>query len=180
MHPYVGVDVESGDVGAAPAGDGCLGNVAARAQAQHVTAAAWASGDQALHGGIRQLIEQGSLLFGGWPLPGENATQLAADGAGDTGDVLVGRRGQGMERQTPVGVSGVDTVEDEAVKVNVEAERGAEPLHDGQAAGLKTAPNPAPARPATQVAGHGHNERAQDRKRFASIPGIVSLRPSAE
>ena len=56
------------------------------------------------------------------------------------------------------------------MKVNVEAERGAEPLHDGQAAGLKTAANSAPTRPAAQVAGHGGDERAQDR---AGEPGRV-------
>lgn len=57
-HPHVGVDVESGDVGAAPAGDGGLGDGPASAQAQHVTAAAWAGGDQTLKPSAGRLVSR--------------------------------------------------------------------------------------------------------------------------
>ncbi len=51
--------------------------------------------------------------------------------------------GSGWKSQASVGRGGVDPVEHQAVEVDVEAQGGAKPLHDGQTAGLNTAANPA-------------------------------------
>jgi hypothetical protein len=56
-HAQVGVHVESGDVRAPFAHDRGFGILTAAPQPQHAAASAWTGGDQALHGGIRQMVE---------------------------------------------------------------------------------------------------------------------------
>jgi hypothetical protein len=56
-HAHVGVHVEAGDVCAPLADDRGLGILAGASQAQHTAASARTCRDQALHGGIGQMVE---------------------------------------------------------------------------------------------------------------------------
>jgi hypothetical protein len=56
-HAHVGVYVETSDLRASLAYDCGLGILAGTSQAQYATASARTSRDQALHGGIGQMVE---------------------------------------------------------------------------------------------------------------------------
>ncbi len=64
IHAHVGVEVETGNLGAPLAYDRGLGILASAAQAQYTTASARTRRDQTLHGGIGQAVEGQLLIFG--------------------------------------------------------------------------------------------------------------------
>ena len=76
----------------------CFGILAGTSQAQYATAASWPRRDQALHGGIGQVVEGQLvvLVFPGEPL--HVARDLPAHGTRQARDVLVAGCGQRVEQ----------------------------------------------------------------------------------
>jgi hypothetical protein len=118
-HAHVGMHIETGDVCAPFAYDRGLGVLAGASQAQHATASAWTSRDQALHGGIGQMVE-GQLLVLVFPrdLP-QIARDLPAHGTRQARNVLVAGCGQRMEQHGPIGALCVYAVHRDHVEVNI-------------------------------------------------------------
>ncbi len=114
------MNVEPRDLGATLAGDGGVGILAGCAQAKHAAAAARACRNQALHGGVGQLVEQRGLAVVASLLAGEQTPDLATDGPGDSGNILVAGCGQRVEEQAAIGLSGPHAVDGQSMEVNVE------------------------------------------------------------
>jgi hypothetical protein len=63
----------------------------------------------------------------------------AEDSLGNSGDFLIGGRGDWVEHHAAAAIAGVDAVEEDRVEVNVEPEGRIEPLNHGHGAGLERA-----------------------------------------
>jgi hypothetical protein len=136
-HAHVGVHVETGDIRASLAYDRGLGVLGGTSQTQHAAASARTSRDQPLHGGIGQMVE-GQLLVLVFPseLP-QVARDLPAHGARQARNALVAGCGQRVEQHGSIGPLRVHTIHHDGVEMNIQIQRRAESLHDGQASGLQ-------------------------------------------
>jgi len=86
-------------------------------------------------------------------------------------DLRIFGRGQRMEAQTSFRIARVDTVENERMEVDVQVQRIAEALHEGDGAALHRAPVPGEARPPPQRGEDGAHEEAEHRTRERAVEG---------
>ena len=121
-HACVGVDVETSHLGAALAGDRGLAVHVGGAQTNHPAAAMGSGCDQPLHGGVRQVIEQGGLSIVDGLVPDNGAADLSANGTRDARDIFVGWRRQRMKEQPAIALRGVHAIQRQGVKVDVQSQ----------------------------------------------------------
>lgn len=78
--------------------------------------------------------------------------------AGGAGDLGIRRRREGVEAQGALWSAGADAIEDQRVEVDVEVQRIAEALHEGDGAALRADEAPVVPGPAAQGGKHGADE----------------------
>ncbi len=157
------------------------------AHAQHALARSAARGDAAGYGGAVELRQERFVLGQGVDLRGIGlgakapAFEEPRDAPGDLPhhpldlEVLGGR--QGMEAQRAVRTPLVDAVEEQRVEVDVQVQRVAEALHEGDRAALAADHAPLPARTSAEGGEDSPHEDTQHGARERSIVGKAVAQP---
>ncbi len=166
-------------LGSPPAGS--VGSAAGIAHAAHALAGSGTRGDASLDGGGIEIGEQrlfrgeriglGWVCLGAEPLLLEPARDAPGHPAGHARDLGVVRRPQRVEAHAPFGAAGVDAIEDERVEVEVQIQRVAEALHEGDGAALAAREPPLLSRSAPERGEDRAHEDGEDQARKARVVG---------
>ena len=180
---HVRVQADAAHAGAALAFEGRqIVRIDAIAHAQHALARSAARGDAAGDGGAVELRQQRLVLGQGIDLRGIGlgaeapALEEPRDAPGDLPhhplDLGVLGRRQGMEAQHAVRLALVDAVEQQRVEVDVQVQRVAEALHEGDRAALAADHAPLPARTSAE----GCEDSPHEDTNTALVSGASSAR----